>query len=55
MIVNGHYRGMEAILEGIDEKNFSAQLAIDSVMYKLTGCVNAVLVLQNFSTFTHLP
>ncbi|XP_017349729.1 DNA/RNA-binding protein KIN17 [Ictalurus punctatus] len=30
VIVNGHYRGMEAILEGIDEKNFSAQLAIDS-------------------------
>ncbi|XP_027009747.1 DNA/RNA-binding protein KIN17 [Tachysurus fulvidraco] len=30
VIVNGHYRGMEAILEGINEKNFSAQLTIDS-------------------------
>ncbi|XP_026779044.3 DNA/RNA-binding protein KIN17 [Pangasianodon hypophthalmus] len=30
VIVNGQYRGMEAILEGIDEKNFSAQLTIDS-------------------------
>ncbi|MCI4388982.1 hypothetical protein PGIGA_G00092300 [Pangasianodon gigas] len=31
VIVNGQYRGMEAILEGIDEKNFSAQLTIDSL------------------------
>ncbi|KAB5542173.1 hypothetical protein PHYPO_G00088390 [Pangasianodon hypophthalmus] len=30
VIVNGQYRGMEAILEGIDEKNFSAQLTLDS-------------------------
>ncbi|KAK3544905.1 hypothetical protein QTP86_028501 [Hemibagrus guttatus] len=30
VIVNGQYRGMEAILEGINEKNFSAQLTIDS-------------------------
>ncbi|MCJ8743234.1 hypothetical protein PDJAM_G00091410 [Pangasius djambal] len=30
VIVNGQYQDMEAILEGIDEKNFSAQLTIDS-------------------------
>ncbi|XP_060758971.1 DNA/RNA-binding protein KIN17 [Neoarius graeffei] len=29
IIVNGPYRDMEAILEGIDEKKFSAQLTID--------------------------
>ncbi|XP_058272710.1 DNA/RNA-binding protein KIN17 isoform X1 [Hemibagrus wyckioides] len=40
VIVNGQYRGMEAVLEGIDEKNFSAQLTIDSVMYKLSESVN---------------
>ncbi|XP_026882616.2 DNA/RNA-binding protein KIN17 [Electrophorus electricus] len=30
VIVNGHYRGMEAVLEGIDEKKFSATLTVDS-------------------------
>ncbi|KAL7882872.1 hypothetical protein SRHO_G00005300 [Serrasalmus rhombeus] len=30
VIVNGQYRDAEAILEGIDEKNFSATLIIDS-------------------------
>ncbi|KAM9468294.1 DNA/RNA-binding protein KIN17-like [Clarias gariepinus] len=30
IIVNGPYRDMEAILEGIDEQKFSAQLTIDS-------------------------
>ncbi|XP_036433154.1 DNA/RNA-binding protein KIN17 [Colossoma macropomum] len=30
VIVNGQYRDAEAILEGIDEKNFSATLSIDS-------------------------
>ncbi|KAI5617775.1 DNA/RNA-binding protein KIN17 [Silurus asotus] len=30
VIVNGQYRDMEAILESIDEKKFSAQLIIDS-------------------------
>ncbi|XP_063073370.1 DNA/RNA-binding protein KIN17 isoform X2 [Engraulis encrasicolus] len=30
LIVNGHHRGMEAVLEGIDEKNFSASLTLES-------------------------
>ncbi|XP_072309850.1 DNA/RNA-binding protein KIN17 [Eucyclogobius newberryi] len=30
LIVNGQYRNTEAILEGIDEKNFSATLTLDS-------------------------
>ncbi|XP_063356873.1 DNA/RNA-binding protein KIN17 [Pelmatolapia mariae] len=30
LILNGPYRDMEALLEGIDEKNFSAELTLDS-------------------------
>lgn len=30
LIVNGQYRGTEAVLEGIDEKNFSASITLDS-------------------------
>uniref|UniRef100_A0A3B4BQY3 DNA/RNA-binding protein Kin17 WH-like domain-containing protein n=1 Tax=Pygocentrus nattereri TaxID=42514 RepID=A0A3B4BQY3_PYGNA len=33
VIVNGQYRDAEAILEGINEKNFSATLIIDSVSF----------------------
>ncbi|MEQ2162368.1 hypothetical protein GOODEAATRI_019006, partial [Goodea atripinnis] len=31
LILNGPYRDTEALLEGIDEKNFSATLTLDSV------------------------
>ena len=31
MILNGEYRDTEAVLEGIDEKKFSATLTLDSV------------------------
>lgn len=31
MILNGQYRDTEAVLEGIDEKNFSASLTLESV------------------------
>ncbi|XP_055010063.1 DNA/RNA-binding protein KIN17 isoform X1 [Boleophthalmus pectinirostris] len=33
LILNGKYRETEAILEGIDEKNFSATLTLDSVSH----------------------
>ena len=31
LILNGPYRDTEALLEGIDEKNFAATLTLDSV------------------------
>lgn len=31
LILNGPHRDTEAVLEGIDEKNFSATLTLDSV------------------------
>lgn len=31
LILNGPYRDTEAVLEGIDEKNFCATLTLDSV------------------------
>lgn len=31
LILNGPYRDVEALLDGIDEKNFSAALTLDSV------------------------
>lgn len=31
LILNGPYRHTEALLEGIDEKSFSATLTLDSV------------------------
>ncbi|XP_072233541.1 DNA/RNA-binding protein KIN17 [Leuresthes tenuis] len=34
LILNGPYRDAEAVLEGIDEKNFSATLALDSGHHK---------------------
>lgn len=34
LILNGPYRDTEALLEGIDEKNFSATLALDSGQQK---------------------
>jgi len=40
LILNGPYRDAEAVLEGIDEKNFSATLALDSVS---TSAVASVL------------
>lgn len=40
VMLNGQYRGMEAVLEGIDEKNFSASLRIDSVRKRVRSRVN---------------
>ena len=38
MILNGEYRDTEAVLEGIDEKKFSATLTLDSVSTEPKRC-----------------
>lgn len=40
LILNGPHRDTEAVLEGIDEKNFSATLTLDSVSISTaSGCI----------------
>lgn len=41
LILNGPHRDTEAVLEGIDEKNFSATLTLDSVSYARTSVTSA--------------
>ena len=42
MILNGEYRDTEAVLEGIDEKKFSATLTLDSVSTEPKRCCHRV-------------
>lgn len=48
LILNGPHRETEAVLEGIDEKNFSATLTLDSVSSNTRTSVTLASAEQRF-------